>query len=158
TSNPATVVIDNDGQIQAARAAKNAPSGAGTALNLSGANVTWVVNNSSTGVITADSPNGVGFQGISAAFGNATINNAGQIIGTDAGINAGMGTIVHNEAGGLIEGTGHHAVTGGGPITVINDAGGTMIGGRGSAVNIDGGGLVQVINHGDMEGRAVDSI
>src|SRR5262249_11514580 len=59
-----------------------------------------------------------------------------------------------------VVGTGHHGITGDGAITVINDAGGTIIGGAGSAVNIDNDSdppnLVQVINHGDMEARSGD--
>lgn len=95
-------------------------------------------------------------------LGNTTINNAGTISYTQGSLDdcieyRGLNVVVHNLAGGLIEG-GHHAVTGGGAVTVINDEGGTMIGRNGSAVNIDNdatvANTVTVINHGVMRGEA----
>ena len=69
------------------------------------------------------------------------------------------GGLVHNFDGGWIEGS-HHAVTGKNAITVINDAGGTLIGRNGSAVNIDNkpgaANTVYVTNHGTMEGRSAN--
>lgn len=65
--------------------------------------------------------------------------------------------VVHNYGGGLIEGS-HHAVTGKKGMTVVNDAGGTMIGRNGSAVNVDNkptvADTVSVTNRGVMEGRS----
>jgi VCBS repeat-containing protein len=67
------------------------------------------------------------------------------------------GGIVHNYGGGLIEGS-HHAVSGKLGMTVINDAGGTMVGRNGSAVNVDNDGsvanTVYVTNHGTMQGKS----
>lgn len=67
------------------------------------------------------------------------------------------GGLVHNYGGGLIEGS-RHAVTGKKGITVINDAGATMIGRNGSALNMDNDAAVantaRVTNHGLMEGRS----
>ena len=141
----ATVVINNDGSIN---------GGTATALNLAGDKTTFVLNNSSTGVITSSTSKSYTI----FATGNATINNAGQITGSRDAITAGGGAIVHNEDGGLIQGTTRHAVTGSSAITVINDEGGKMIGNNGSAVNIDNdstvANMVHVTNHGDMEGRS----
>lgn len=67
------------------------------------------------------------------------------------------GGLVHNYDGGLIEGA-HHAVTGKKSLTLVNDAGGTLVGRNGSAVNIDNdagvGNTVFVTNRGTMEGRS----
>jgi Ca2+-binding RTX toxin-like protein len=66
---------------------------------------------------------------------------------------------VHNEAGGLIEGS-HHAVSGKVAMTVINDEGGTMIGRNGSAVNVDNkpgvANTVFITNHGTMLGESAN--
>ncbi|WP_291552210.1 hypothetical protein [Bosea sp. (in: a-proteobacteria)] len=67
------------------------------------------------------------------------------------------GGSVHNYDGGLIEGS-HHAITGKKGLTVVNDAGGTLVGRNGSAVNIDNDAAVAstvfVTNRGVMEGRS----
>ena len=67
------------------------------------------------------------------------------------------GGLVHNYDGGLIEGS-HHAVTGKKGLIVVNDAGGTLVGRNGSAVNIDNDASVAstvfVTNRGTMEGRS----
>jgi hypothetical protein len=121
------------------------------------------INNLTGGVITA------GFAGDIIAVGeNTTISNAGQIIvsadeegATGAAGEAieysGAGFVLHNLAGGLIEGS-HHAVTGEVSATIINDAGGTMIGRNGSAVNVDNSASVEdtvtVVNRGLMQGKS----
>jgi hypothetical protein len=64
---------------------------------------------------------------------------------------------LHNLAGGWIEGS-HHAYTGDEATTVTNEAGGTMIGRNGSAVNIDNDAgeedTVTVVNRGLMQGKS----
>lgn len=96
--------------------------------------------------------------------GNATINNAGTIINTlsygKEGIEfRGTNVVINNLAGGRIEG-GHHALTGKTGVVVTNEAGATMIGRNGSAVNIDNSSDVEntvfVTNHGVMEGRSAN--
>jgi Ca2+-binding RTX toxin-like protein len=121
------------------------------------------INNLATGVIDSGADSATGIE----VNGNTTINNAGKIIvpyesgKTSAGKEGieyhGMGNIIHNLAGGWIEGS-HHAVTGDEAVTVINEAGGTMIGRNGSAVNIDNDAgeenTVTVINRGLMQGKS----
>lgn len=57
----------------------------------------------------------------------------------------------------MIEGS-HHAITGNLAVTVINDAGATLIGRNGSGVNIDNDASVEntvhVTNHGDIFGKS----
>jgi hypothetical protein len=64
---------------------------------------------------------------------------------------------LHNLEGGWIEGS-HHAYTGEDATTVINEAGGTMIGRNGSAVNIDNDASLEstvfVVNRGLMQGKS----
>lgn len=121
------------------------------------------INNLAGGVIDSGSD---GNKAI-VVRGNVDINNAGRIIvpaeegATSAGGEAieytGENVNLHNLAGGWIEGS-HHAFTGESAATVINDAGGTMIGRNGSAVNIDNdadeANTVTVINHGLMQGKS----
>ena len=125
------------------------------------------INNLATGVIDS------GADGASAivVYGNTVINNAGKIIvpyesgKTSAGKEAiefsdkgsDKGVVLNNLAGGWIEGS-HHAFTGDDATTVVNEAGATMIGRNGSAVNIDNDASVEstvtVINHGLMQGKS----
>jgi Ca2+-binding RTX toxin-like protein len=67
------------------------------------------------------------------------------------------GGLVHNFEGGLIEAS-RHGVTGKYAVTVINDAGATIVGRNGSAVNIDNtageSNAVTVVNRGTLEGRS----
>src|SRR5262249_33265336 len=126
------VVVNNDGLID----------GGEVGTGATGA----IVNNSSTGVITSSAKD-------EATLYASVVNNYGQITGGEDAVIAGF---VHNYAGGLIQGP-RHAVTGSGlgGVTVINEAGGTMIGTSGSAVNIDNdadpANTVHVINYGVME-------
>ncbi len=123
----------------------------------------WI-HNLAGGVITSDSPS----DDIIRAGANNEIDNAGKIIaaadpspivtGGDAvDFQSNAGGVVHNLAGGLIEGS-HHAVTGDVAVTVINDAGATLIGRNGSGVNIDNdasvANTVHITNHGDIFGES----
>ncbi len=69
-------------------------------------------------------------------------------------VNSGTMT-VHNTGHGVIEGA-RHAITGSGAITVINDAGGLIVGHNGSAVNMDNGSseaeAAHITNYGTMLG------
>ena len=119
------------------------------------------INNLATGVVDSGADSATAIE----VEGNTTINNAGRIIvpaqaGTTSAGKEGIefhatGNVIQNLAGGWIEGS-HHAVTGDEAVTVINDAGGTMIGRNGSAVNIDNTSAVEstvtVLNYGLMQG------
>ncbi|HWM47932.1 MAG TPA: Calx-beta domain-containing protein [Xanthobacteraceae bacterium] len=121
------------------------------------------INNLATGVINSGADNATGIE----IEGKTTINNAGVIMvpaqagTTSAGKEGieyhGTGNLIHNLAGGWIEGS-HHAVTGDESAVIINEAGGTMIGRNGSAVNIDNDAgeedTVTVINRGLMQGKS----
>lgn len=121
-----------------------------------------VLNNLATGVIDSGSSNNKAVE----VGGHVDIINAGKII-VPVNAEAGGGNeaieylsdqiTLHNLAGGWIEG-GHHAYTGEDGTTVTNDAGATMIGRNGSAVNIDNDASVEntvtVINRGVMQGKS----
>ena len=111
--------------------------GAKTAIWISGGNVDAVVVNSGTINVTA-APGTDKADAISLNGATATI---------------------HNTSTGLIEG-GRHAITGPLGITVINDAGGLIVGNNGSAVNMDNGPDVSrtayVTNYGTMLGRSAN--
>jgi hypothetical protein len=139
---------------------------------------TVTVNNFAGGVITNGQANG----DVVRAGPNTVVNNAGIIrsaaddaangsYGGDAVDYAGSaGGIVHNYAGGLIEAS-RHAVTNKKGITVINDAGASLIGRNGSGINIDNdatiANIVYVTNRGtiigasagyeDSDGDAIDA-
>ncbi|WP_424630065.1 Ig-like domain-containing protein [Bradyrhizobium sp. SYSU BS000235] len=148
----ATVTINNDGLIN---------GGIGFANKIGGGGGT--INNSATGIVTADTADGTAI----GNGGNVEINNWGKIVvpADTAALSGGdaidfketQNNSVHNYNGGLIEGS-HHAITGSLGVTVINDAGGTIIGRNGSAVNIDNSedpaNTVYVTNRGAMEGRS----
>jgi len=121
------------------------------------------VNNFAGGLITADTANSdlirMGARGV--------INNAGRIAmaavaDDDEAIDfqGNPGGVVNNLSGGWIEGA-HHAVTGDEAVIVLNEAGATMIGRNGGAVNIDNdateGARVYVTNYGTMEGRSAET-
>jgi hypothetical protein len=67
--------------------------------------------------------------------------------------------VVNNYAGGWIEAS-RHAVTGDAAVTVFNEAGGTLIGRNGSAVNVDNNATEAerafITNYGTMEGRSAN--
>jgi Ca2+-binding RTX toxin-like protein len=124
------------------------------------------INNLATGVIDSASEDNKAI----VVSHNVTINNAGKIVvptdppdsgrteeGGEAIEYTGHGVTLHNLAGGWIEGS-HHAYTGEDATTVTNDAGGTMIGRNGSAVNIDNNAAVEdtvvVVNRGLMQGKS----
>jgi hypothetical protein len=123
---------------------------------------TVIVNNLAGGVIT-QTANGGGSD-VMRPGENTVVNNWGSIVGEPGHLGggdaidyqSGPGT-VNNYAGGLIEGS-RHAVTGDREVVVFNEAGATMIGRNGSAVNIDNDGTeaekVFVTNYGTMEGRS----
>ncbi|HVZ27266.1 MAG TPA: hypothetical protein VG798_01295 [Rhizomicrobium sp.] len=122
----------------------------------------WV-NNLATGLISNDMPG----QDILRGGQNNEIDNEGRIAavpdlpnsnGGDAvDFQSNTGGLVHNEAGGWIEGS-RHAITGDFAVTVINDAGATLVGRNGSGVNIDNDANVanteHVTNHGDIFGES----
>jgi VCBS repeat-containing protein len=150
-----SIVINNDGLIQGDGnfAIRIARSGGATG----------VITNSSTGVITST----VASADVISWASNTVISNGGKIVSaadtaTNSGgsaieLNSGLGNTVHNLAGGLIEGS-HHAVSGKAGVTVINDAGGVMVGRNGSAVNVDNNAnvanTVYVTNYGEMDGKS----
>jgi hypothetical protein len=155
--NGAVATVENEGLIQ---------GGLGNnAMRMSTQGMT-VINNRATGVISTDAAGSPVMRNGS----NVTVNNWGDIVsaadtesqnGGDAiNFSSGVGNVVHNYAGGLIEGS-RHALTGSRAITVINEADGTMIGRNGSAVNIDNdassSNRVRITNHGVMEGRSANT-
>ena len=139
---------------------------------------TVTVNNFAGGIITNSQANG----DVVRAGPNTVVNNAGTIrsaaddaangyYGGDAVDYAGSaGGIVHNYAGGLIEAS-RHAITNKKGVTVINDAGASLIGRNGSGINIDNdatsANIVYVTNRGtiigasagyeDSDGDAIDA-
>lgn len=158
-----TTTIDNSGEII------GADDNNTIAINASSAGTATTIVNHAGGLITTRADQNV----IQAGAGNI-IDNAGTIrsmddyTDSDGNLIAGKDAIafknstgggsVHNEDGGLIEGS-HHAVSGKGALTVINDEGGTMIGRNGSAVNVDNkpgvANTVFVTNHGTMLGQSM---
>ncbi|MFD2185050.1 hypothetical protein ACFSOX_23095, partial [Rhodoplanes azumiensis] len=103
---------------------------------------------------------------------NMVVNNAGTIRSSDdtfedgwlstyggdgVDFNSATGGVVHNLAGGLIEGS-RHAVTGKKGLTVINEAGATLIGRNGSGINVDNdktvANTVYVTNYGVIVGKS----
>jgi autotransporter passenger strand-loop-strand repeat protein len=139
---------------------------------------TVTVNNFAGGIITNGQANG----DVVRAGPNTVVNNSGIIrsaadsiadnqYGGDAIDYAGSaGGVVHNYAGGLIEAS-RHAITNKKGITVINDAGASLIGRNGSGINIDNdatvANIVYVTNRGtiigasagyeDSDGDAIDA-
>ncbi|MBB5751156.1 calcium-binding protein [Prosthecomicrobium pneumaticum] len=145
----ANVVIDNAGTIEALAEGRVV-----TAKDFNGASL--VLNNLATGVIR-----GMGEE--ATVYGNFTaVNNAGRIEGGEEGFDykTNTGVTFNNRSGGYIEGA-HHAVTGERGVKVLNEAGATMVGLNGSAVNIDNDGSeeqrVYVTNYGTMEGRSAET-
>src|SRR5262249_10310578 len=99
---------------------------------------------------------------------NQIVNNYGRIVITPEpgqyngqvwDMGGGENNTFHNFAGGFVEGS-NHALTGEADINVINDAGGTIIGLKGSAVNMDNDPEVEktahITNRGTMEGRSAN--
>lgn len=94
---------------------------------------------------------------------NMVIDNFGKIFGgaasgeTNDGIDfqGNAGGVVHNHAGGTIEGT-RHGITGDAPIAISNDAGGRIIGGAGSGINMDTASTTTttILNAGLISGHA----
>ncbi len=147
------VTIDNAGHIT---------SQGGQAIDLTAvvsASTEIVITNEADGVISASNADAI------RGGTNTVINNYGQIVSSQLVEDKndaidfqddGAGT-VNNYDGGLISGA-HHAITGAHGITVNNDAGGTIVGHSGSAVNIDNTSdvseTVTIVNHGTMIGAA----
>jgi hypothetical protein len=150
------VIINNAGLFRNAHKTIKSEDGATDTYHVT-------INNLATGVIDSGSPDNKAI----TTRGNVDITNAGRIIvpldesldraGGEAIEYSGIGTNVHNLAGGWIEG-GHHAYTGKRATTVVNEAGGTMIGRNGSAVNIDNDATVEntvyVVNRGLLQGKS----
>ena len=90
----------------------------------------------------------------------ASVINYGLIQSTDLtsdgdGVDfQGAGGTVVNKTGGQILGA-KHGITGEGDVDVTNEAGGLIVGGNGSGINIDSSGstLVTVTNHGTIRGE-----
>ena len=156
-TNGTTIQINNDGLMQ---------GNGNFALRISRTgSATVTVTNSSTGVITSTLAN----KDVVSWASHTSIDNYGKIVsaadtagdnGGDAiDFNSGIGNSVHNGAGGLIAGS-HHAVTGEKGLTVVNDAGGVVIGRNGSAVNVDNdatvANTVYVTNRGTMIGGSAN--
>ncbi len=143
----AVLVLNNDGLIEGnARVVQ--------ANDFNGASFT--INNGASGVIRTTSANE------EVLRGNIVVNNAGQIVGgtgTDAEGWDGRSyhMVFNNLAGGSIT-AGKHAITGNAGATITNGVGAVMIGGNGSAVNMDNDASeaerVTVTNYGLMQGKS----
>ncbi|MFK4511416.1 hypothetical protein LPJ38_05850 [Bradyrhizobium daqingense] len=151
-----SVTVDNAGTIQSTgTGASN-----GQAIDftdLVSASGTIHLTNQATGLIkTADA------DAIRGGV-NMVIDNFGTIFGggvagdSNDGIDfqGNAGGVVHNHAGGTIEGT-RHGITGDQPITISNDAGGSVIGGAGSGINMDTASTTSttILNSGLITGHA----
>lgn len=153
-----TFTVNNDGTISST----GTGSDAGQALDLDDVNssgVNTVINNATTGVISAADADAL------RPGANATINNHGQIVSHNASASSSgndaidfqsvnSGGVVNNFAGGVIEGA-RHGITGDQPITVNND--GTITGAAGSGINLDSAPATTtaVTNHGTITGTSV---
>ncbi len=126
------------------------------------------LNNPATGIITGATArsdvikNGANFiinnYGHIVSPADATDDQGSFLYGGDAiDVSSDRNDLVHNFAGGWIEGS-RHAITGKRNFTIINEAGGTIIGRNGSAANFDNNAdpanALHVTNHGLMEGRS----
>ncbi len=152
-----TILIDNAGLIQAGGSGY---AGQGQALDLRGITATSgnsiSIVNRATGIIESLTDDAVrpgqatsiSNSGIIRSFG---ANTSGGANGTADGIDAGgrTGIVVTNTATGLISGA-RHGITADTDITVVNLAGGTIIGRNGSGVGSDGSGTVT--NYGTITG------
>jgi hypothetical protein len=141
-----TILIDNAGLIQAGGTGF---AGLGQALDLrtiaAASGVTLTIVNRATGVIESLTDDAI------RPGQNATISNFGIIrsfgtntaSGASDGIDAGArtGVVVTNQTGGLISGA-RHGITADTNITVVNQAGATILGRNGSGVGSDGAGTV----------------
>lgn len=135
-----------------------------------GAGVATTINNFADGVISS----GRASSTVMRVGMDAVVNNAGVIkvaddvledgqpveSGGDAiNFNQNTGGIVHNLTGGVIEGS-RHGITGKRDLTVVNDAGGLIVGRNGSAINIDNNGsaeqTVHVTNFGTLQGKSAN--
>jgi len=146
-----SVVIDNAGTIRAAAPTNPSSATQGQALDLRTMNTAGValsITNRATGVIEALNDDALR-PGLNATIDNAGIirsfgaNTSGGDNGTSDGIDAGgrTGVTVTNRAGALISGA-RHGITADTDITVVNEAGGAIIGRNGSGVGSDGNGSV----------------
>ncbi|TWA87458.1 outer membrane autotransporter protein [Azospirillum brasilense] len=153
------VTIDNAGTIRAAAPTDPASAVQGQALDLRTMNTAGVplsVINRATGVIEALNDDALR-PGLNATIDNSGIirsfgaNTSGGANGTADAIDAGgrTGVTVTNRSGGLISGA-RHGITADTDITVVNEAGGTIVGRNGSGVGSDGNGTV--INRGLISG------
>lgn len=152
-----TVTINNSGLIQSGGTGVAA---LGQALDLrsvaTGTGNSFTVNNRAGGVIEAMTDDAVRL-GQNMVLNNAgTIrsfgaNTSGGANGTSDGIDMGgrTGTTINNLAGGLISGA-RHGITADDDVTVVNQAGGTIIGRNGSGIGSDGNGTVT--NYGTITG------
>jgi uncharacterized protein with beta-barrel porin domain len=151
------ILIDNAGLIQAGGTGFAA---LGQALDFRGmsaaSGATTMIINRATGVMEALTDDAVR-TGRNAAISNFGIirsfgaNTSGGANGTSDAIDAGgnIGAVITNQAGGLISGA-RHGITADTDITVINQAGGTILGRNGSGVGSDGAGTVT--NYGTITG------
>jgi len=154
-----SVTIVNAGTIRAAAPTDPASATQGQALDLramNSAGVTLSITNTATGLIEALNDDALR-PGLNATIDNSGIirsygaNTSGGANGTADGIDAGgrTGVVVTNRDGGLISGA-RHGITADSDISVVNQAGGTIIGRNGSGVGSDGTGTVT--NYGTITG------
>jgi hypothetical protein len=126
----------------------------------------FVIENLEGGVIHGGSQqNDVMRVGSNTTIINAgTIDNAPDIPGAGRGgdgvdFKSGTGSSLHNLAGGHVEAS-RHGVTGERGVSVVNEAGGLIVGRNGSAVNIDNPATVEntvyVTNYGTMLGKSAN--
>jgi Ca2+-binding RTX toxin-like protein len=143
-----TILIDNYGSM-------TTQAGQGLDLNnIVSVSTHTTINN--FGLISAAADDGI------RPGADATINNHGQIVGMQGGDGIdgqqAIDIAIHNFAGGSITGA-RHGVTGDFPITIMNDAGATILGQQGSGLNMDtaSDSTMRVINYGAITGTATGS-
>ncbi|MBN8944350.1 MAG: autotransporter domain-containing protein [Rhizobiales bacterium] len=149
-----TFILDNAGQIIANNT--SVITGGGQAVDLRGitagtASVTVI--NRATGRIEAKSDDALrpGQNGLVENYGTIYASGTNTSSGSSDGIDAGgnTGVVVNNRTGGTISGA-RHGITADTDITVVNEAGATIIGRNGSGVGSDG--TATVTNYGTIIG------
>lgn len=150
------VTVDNAGTIQST----GSGSSNGQAIDftdLVSTSGTIHLINQATGVIKAADADAI------RGGVNMVIDNYGKVFGGNASgesndgvdFQGNAGGVVHNHAGGTIEGT-RHGITGDQPIAISNDAGGSIIGDAGSGINMDTASTTTttILNAGLITGHA----
>ena len=150
------ITVDNAGTIQST----GSGSSNGQAIDftdLVSTSGTIHLINQATGVIKAADADAI------RGGVNMVIDNYGKVFGGNASgesndgvdFQGNAGGVVHNHAGGTIEGT-RHGITGDQPIAISNDAGGSIIGDAGSGINMDTASTTTttILNAGLITGHA----